>query len=153
MDRAGSYEGRDMKKYIGAVITGLGISLFAVRAPASQIVASDNGGTVSYQFNECGSGGSGQPFAYFRGYDCSVYLQQPVTPICTPTPPQQNPPSGNGDGDQTVPPGGGTTPVDTTPTIVVTTIVPLPNSAALAALGLAGTMVVRRLRPRPVPVG
>lgn len=147
-----------MNKYLGAAIVGLGISILCSRASASAIVAYDNNGQVSYAFDEGGNGGSGQPFAYFRGYDCSIFLQQPVTPIYTPPPPTQNNPGGNtdgnnggdnnGGGNNGVPPDNDGNPI-VTPTIT-TTAVPLPNSAVMAALGLAGIMIIRRLRTRPI---
>ena len=153
-----------MNKYVLAAIGGLGISILCCRASASAIVAYNNNGQVSYAFDEGGSGGSGQPFAYFRGYDCSIFLQQPVTPIYTPPPPTHNNPGGNtdgnnggdngggdnnGGGNNGSPPDNGGNPIVTTPTIT-TTAVPLPNSAALAGSGLAGIMIIRRLRSRPI---
>jgi hypothetical protein len=144
-----------MNTRLSAVVIGLAISALCRSAPASEIFVMNNNGFVSYEYSGSGSDPTNMPYAYFRSFDVGCYMPQPITPIpATPVTPSTvtTPSSGTtGTGGSGDAPGTGTPPV-VTPT-ATSTAVPLPNSAAAAAFGLAMLAIVRwvRLRYRPLP--
>jgi hypothetical protein len=143
-----------MNTRLCAVVIGLTISALCRYAPASEIFVMNNNGFVSYQYSGSGSDPTNMPYAYFRSFDVSCYMPQPISPIpAAPTTPSTvTPPTTGSGGTGGDSPQSGTTPPPVTPT-VTSTGVPLPNSAAAAAFGLAVMAIVRwvRVRTRPVP--